>query len=142
MDVGSLPYRFLTVEGTDRLTLTGENVTVLPADTRYLHNEIAAASYVIADADWGRMAEILLANKKAALLEQREDLGSRERLDQLIERQQCIEIQEMELEDISGILERLREFSYSFDQEYHNDDYEIAKKILFAYPVKRRRNRS
>lgn len=142
LDVGSLPYRFLTVEGADRLVLTGENVTRLPADTRYLHNEIAAVSYVIADADWERMAEILLSNKKAALLEQKEDPGSRERLDQLLERQQCIEIQEMELQDISGILERLREFSYSLEQEYHNDDYEIAKKILFAYPVKRRRNRS
>lgn len=142
LDVGSLPYYFLTVEGTDRLLLTGENVTRLPADTRYLHNEIAAASYVIADAGWERMAEILLANKKAALLEQKNDPGSRERLELLLERQQCIEIQEMELEDISGILERLREFSYSLEQEYHNDDYEIAKKILFAYPAKRRRNRS
>jgi len=60
----------------------------------------------------------------------------------LVERNQSILAEEKEIFKIEELLKKLEVFSYSYEQEYYNSDYDLAKKILFAYPEKRRRNRS
>lgn len=138
-DVSGLPYHFLVAGEKE---WRGENITYLPDDTDNLQDYVAASKYVIADAAWNRISEILLANKTAALIG-REDLPmGREMVGILKKRQQCIEILPDELSDIGSVLARLEQFTYSYEYEYYNSDYDMAKKILFAYPEKRRRNRS
>ena len=100
---------------------------------------MAASTYVIAKAGWSTVAEILLSNRKSALLGRDTVAEDRTTIGILKDRQQCIEIQTEDLLHMEDILERLENFNYSFEHEYHNDDYEIAKKILFAYPEKKRR---
>lgn len=139
IDVSGLPYYFITVEGTD---LCGDNVMILPKETKNTQDYVAVSSYVIADATWNRIGEVVLANRKSALIGRENLPWSKEMVAVLKERQQCIEIGEDELKDMKSLLDGLKEFRYSFDQEYYNSDYDLAKKILFAYPEKRRRNRS
>lgn len=134
--VGHLPYHFIVTPG---LKVEGENVTYLPPDTKNMQNYVAASTYVISKAGWSTVAEILLSNTKAALLGRDTVAEDRSTIRILKEREQCIEIQTDDLLDMDKILERLAHFQYSLEHEYHNDDYEIAKKILFAYPERRKR---
>lgn len=135
--VGHLPYQFIVTPG---LKVKGDNVTYLPPDTKNTQNYVAASTYVIAKAGWSTVSEILLSNRKCALLGRDTVAEDRTTIEILKNRGQCIEIQTEELLHMEDILERLKEFRFSFEHEYHNDDYEIAKKILFAYPERRRRD--
>lgn len=139
VDVSGLPYSFVVTEGC---IFAGENVTVLSKDEKDLQDYVAASSYVIAEGGWNRIAEAVLANKKAAFLVNEQIPMSRQMVAMLKERQQCVEVTEDELSEIEKVIKRLDEFHYSYDYEYYNSDYDLAKKILFAYPEKRRRNRS
>lgn len=136
IEVGHLPYDFIVTPG---VKVKGENVTYLPAVTKNTQNYVAASQFVITKAGWSTTSEILLCNKKAALLCRPNAVEDTNTISLLKERNQCIEITDEDLKDVGNILERLKEFRFSFDHEYHNDDYEIAKKISFAYPKRRRR---
>ncbi|MDO4555977.1 MAG: hypothetical protein Q4B70_12640 [Lachnospiraceae bacterium] len=138
IDVGGLPYHFIVTPG---LKVRGENVTNLPPNTKDAQNYVAACTYVISKAGWSTVAEILLSNKKAALLKRDTVAEDRITIETLKNREQCIEIETKELFHMDKILEKLEQFHFSYEHEYHNDDYEIAKKILFAYPERRRRVR-
>lgn len=136
IDVGDLPYHFIVTPGLD---VKGKNVTYLSPDTRNTQNYVAASTYVISKAGWSTVAEALLSNRKCALLGRDTVAEDRTTIGILKEREQCIEIQTEDLLHMEKIIKRLEEFHYSFEHEYHNDDYDIAKKILFAYPERRRR---
>ncbi len=138
-DVSGLPYHFV-VAGNENWK--GDNVTCLPADTPDLQNYIAASRFVLGKGSFSLIAQVVLANKKSALAVDGNIPMSKNMIDLLTKREQCIQITEENMEDVGAVLKRLEEFSYSFEHEYHNDDYEIAKKILFTYPEKRRRSRS
>lgn len=137
IQVGHLPYHFIVTPG---LKVEGENVTYLPPYTKNAQNYVAASTYVISKAGWTTVSEILLSNRKCALLGRDTVAEDRTTIGILKDRGQCIEIQTEDLLHMEGILERLKEFKYSFEHEYHNDEYEIAKKILLAYPERRRRD--
>ena len=138
-DVSGMPYYFLVTEHT---RLKGENVTVLEAGPEHIHNYVAASAYVISDASWNRIAEVVLANRKAALFE-KEDLPFNGGMIEMLEnRGQCIRVMKDDETDIAELIRKLEDFSYSYDYEYYNSDYDLAKKLLFAYPEKRRRTRS
>ncbi len=138
-DVSNLPYHFFVIGNHN---WKGLNVTCLPADTQNVQNYIAASRFVLGKGSFRLISQVVLANIKSALVEDGKIPMSKEMIDILEKRHQCIQITEENMEDVGVVLERLEEFSYSFEQEYHNDDYEIAKKILFSYPEKRRRTRS
>lgn len=138
IEVGHLPYDFIVTPG---VKVKGDNVTYLPTGVKNTQNYVAASSYVISKAGWSTTSEILLSNTKAALLSRPNVAEDRNTIGILKERSQCIEITEEDLKDVGGIIERLKEFSYSLEHEYHNDDYGIAKKILYAYPEKKRRRK-
>ena len=138
IDVSGLPYDFVVMPG---LKVKGDNVTYLPPGTKNTQNYIAASKYVITKAGWSTTAEILLCNKKAAFLERNGVAEDRNTVNLLVERGQGIAVTEEDLKDIGAILQRLDQFEYSYEQEYHNDDYEIAKKILYAYPKRMRRRK-
>ena len=138
IEVGHLPYDFIVTPG---VKIKGDNVTYLPTGVKNTQNYVAASSYVISKAGWSTVSEILLSNTKAALLSRLNVAEDRNTIGILKERNQCIEIREEDLGDVEGIIERLKEFQYSLEHEYHNDDYEIAKKISFAYPEKKRRRK-
>lgn len=139
VDVSGLPYYFLVTENT---RLKGANVTVLESGLSHIHNYVAASAYVISYASFNRIAEVVLANRKAAFL-QKEDLPFCGRMmGMLRQRGQCILVSDEDAADIAGLIRQLKDFSYSYDHEYYNSDYDLAKKILFAYPEKRRRTRS
>ncbi|MBQ4340025.1 MAG: hypothetical protein IJC41_03380 [Firmicutes bacterium] len=139
IDVSEVPYHFVVTKGTP---LQGANVTVLSGDIENLQDYVAASSYVIAYGSWNRMGEALLANRKSAFLVKDDIPMSRQMIDILKQREQCIEAAEEDLTQIELLLNKLKEFAYSFEYDYYNSDYDLAKKILFAYPEKRRRNRS
>lgn len=136
IDVSHLPYHFIVTPGLD---VKGENVTYLTSDTMNTQNYVAASTYVISKAGWSTVAEALLSNRKCALLGRDTVAEDRTTIGILKEREQCIEIQTEDLLHMEEIIKRLEEFHYSYEHEYHNDDYEIARKILFAYPERRRR---
>ena len=85
------------------------------------------------------MSEILLSNRKCALLGRDTVAEDRTTIGILKERNQCIEIQTEDLLHMEQVLERMEQFPYSFEYEYHNDDYEIGKKLLLLYPERRKR---
>ena len=139
IDVSEVPYHFVVTKGTPFL---GGNVTVLSEDTENFQDYVAASSYVIAYGSWNRMGEALLANRKSAFLVKDDIPMSGQMIEILKQREQCIETGEDDLTQIELLLNKLKEFAYSFEYDYYNSDYDLAKKILFAYPEKRRRNRS
>ncbi len=139
VDVSSYPYRFVVTEGTD---LRGDNVVVYEEGPGEIHNYVAASIYTIAYASWTRVGQVVLSNKKAAFLVKNKDDINRYVLDVLKQRGQCVEIEEEEWENPGEVLEKLEKFSYSYEHEYYNSDYDLARYILYAYPEKRRRNRS
>lgn len=139
IEVGHLPYDFVVTPG---LNVKGDNVTFLPMGTKNTQNYVAASRYVISKAGWSTTSEILLCNKKAAFLARPTVAEDRNTCALIEERSQGIVIEEEELKDVGAILEKLDALKYSFDHEYHNDDYEIAKKLLYEYPEKRRRKRT
>ncbi len=136
IEVGHLPYDFVVTPG---IQLKGDNVTYLPTVTKNTQNYVAASKYVITKAGWSTTAEVLLCNKKAAFLCRPNAVEDTNTIALLKERGQGIEITDSDLKDVGSILKRLDDFHYSFDHEYHNDDYEIAKKISFSYPKRKRR---
>ena len=103
---------------------------------------MAASKFVIADVSWNAIAEVVLSNKKAAFAVKEKLSSSRWMLDLLKERGQCIELRRDMWLDMESLLNELENFCYSYDHEYYNSDYDMAKQIIFAYPEKRRRNRS
>ena len=115
------------------------NVFIPDLPILHMHNYIAASDYVIGRGDWDVAAFALLANKKAAYCKDEDARAEAKRIDILKERGQCIEILEEELADIPAVLKKLDALDYNYDMGYHNDDYEIAKMILSAYPKKRKR---
>lgn len=138
IEVGHLPYDFVVTPG---LKVKGDNVTYLPVGTKNTQNYVAASKYVITKAGWSTTAEIILCNKKAAYVERPTVAEDRNTIQLLVERGQGIAVKEEELKDIGAIIDRLDAFEYSYEHEYHNDDYEIAKKILYAYPKRMRRRK-
>ena len=146
IDVSGLSYRFVVTEGTP---LNGDNLIVLSKDVKNRQDYVAASRFVITWGTWNRIAEAVLANRKGAFLVKEEIPMSRYMVEMLKERQQGILVEknilseeESGFADLEMLLKNLEEFSYSFDYEYYNSDYDLARKILFAYPEKRRRNRS
>lgn len=136
IDVSHLPYHFIITPG---LKVKGDNVTYLSPDTKNTQNYVAASTYVIAKAGWTTVSEILLSNRKCALLGRDTVAEDRTTIEILKERNQCIEIQTEDLLHMEQVLERMEQFPYSFEYEYHNDDYEIGKKLLLLYPERRKR---
>jgi len=138
-DLSYLPYRFVITEGTP---LKGENVIVLSKETKNPQDYVAASRCLIGWGSWNTISQALLSNKKAAFFVQAEIPMSSRMIGTLVERNQCILAEEKEIFKMEELLKKLEVFSYSYEQEYYNSDYDLAKKILFAYPEKRRRNRS
>ncbi len=138
-DLSHLPYSFVITEGS---SFTGKNVQVLPQEVKNRQDYVAASRFLITYGTWNRIAEAVLSNRKAAYVVQEDLPMSRQMVGMLAQRGQGILIEEQDLFHIDEIIERLEAFTYSYDHEYYNSDYDLAKKILFAYPEKRRRNRS
>ena len=139
VNVADMPYYFIVTEGT---ALEGGNVSVISRESKEIHNYIAASSYVIAYGTWNRIAEAVLANRKAAFVIKEDVPMSGWMIDRLVQREQCLRAEKTDLADLDALLRKLADFRYSYDHEYYNSDYDLAKKILFSYPEKRRRTRS
>ena len=139
VDVSEYPYCFVATEGTH---LMGDNVVVFQEKTWVKHDYIAASTYVIGYASWIGIGQAVLANKKGAFLVKDNEPMERFMVDLLKKRGQCLEFNEEEWSDLGEILGKLEKFSYSYEHGYYNSDYDLARYILYAYPEKRRRNRS
>ncbi len=125
-DVSNLPYDFLVTKG---ITLRGDNVYQLPNNMINTPDYICASDYVISKGGWSTVAEILLQQKKCALLfrsSNREDDVTREYLQK---RKHCVPVDGEKPLDINDIICRLENLKPQ-DYNYHDSGDEIAEEII------------
>lgn len=121
--VEHLPYEFLTTRGVE---LIGKNVHRLPNDMINTPDYIAACDYVIAKGGWSTVAEILLQNRKCALLfrgDNSEDNNTRKVLE---ERGHCVGFEGKELVHIEAIIEKIIKLNTSTYDIYRDDKKKIC----------------
>lgn len=126
IEVGYLPYDFLITQGVN---LCGENVTRLPADTINTPDIIAASDYVIAKGGWSTVAEILLQQKKCALLFRGNNSEDRNTKKILQERGHCVPIEEQDLRHIDRVIEAIDALEPSTYDIYRDDTNKICDMI-------------
>lgn len=81
IEVGNIPYTFIATQGVN---LTGNNVVFLPETVVNTMDYISASDYVISKCGWSTVAEILLNNKKCALLSYSDSLEEKAILEKVI----------------------------------------------------------
>lgn len=127
--VENLPYDFLVTRG---IKLVGKNVYELPRDMINTPDYIAASKYVIAKGGWSTIAEILLQRKKCALLFRGENTEDNTTKAILERRQQCIAINEEQLNSMENILENLDVLQPDSYDIYVDDTEKISRMIARA----------
>lgn len=126
IDVSSIPYDFVITRG---IPLYGGNVYLLPNNTINTQDYIAASEYVIAKGGWSTVSEILLQKKKCCLLSRgtnREDDITRKYLKQ---KGHCIMINENELFDICGLIEKMKTLQAS-PYDYYDSTKQICSILV------------
>ena len=126
LDVSGLPYDFACTAG---ITLTGPNVEQLSPLMTNTPDYIAASTYVVAKGGWSTVAEILLAHKPSALLLRGSNSEDDATRDVLEPRGHCIALQEEDLRDLGGVLERLSALAPQPFDLYHDSREEICTVI-------------
>ena len=125
VDVSNVPYDFYTTEG---VPLVGDNVEVVPYSTINTQDYVAAADYVITKAGWGTVSECLLAKKPMALFSRDSVLEDRTTIKILKEKHLAVSIQQDDLKDIEGIINKMKTLDGSYAEFYDCAD-EVADKL-------------
>ena len=126
IDVSKMPFTFLITRGID---LYGDNVVKLPQDIINTPDYIAASKYVIAKGGWSTVAEIMLQNKKCALLFRGNNSEDNRTREFLKERNQCVALMEEELKDIASVINRIEMMEPLSYEIYRNDTIKICNII-------------
>lgn len=127
VSVEGVDAHFYTTEG---VPLTGSNVTVVSHSTLHTQDYVAAADYVITKAGWGTVAECLLAQKPMALFARDSVLEDRTTIRLLEQKKLAVKITYEQLEEMSALLEQLKQITYPAVPEYYNAAAEIVSKLL------------
>lgn len=125
VDVSDVPYDFYTTEG---VPLVGNNVEVVPYTTINTQDYVSAADYVITKAGWGTVSECLLAKKPMALFSRDSVLEDRTTIRILKEKHFAVSVQQDDLKDIEGIINKIKTLDGSYAEFYDCAD-EVADKL-------------
>lgn len=120
----------LRVYATHRVPLTGDHVARLSEEVIDTQNYIAASDGVITKAGWGTVAECILARKPMALFSRDTVLEDRTTIALLEKMNLAIRITEDDLENISGIWEKLQNLNTSAFDLFYNASDEIAETLI------------
>lgn len=127
IDVSKLPYDFIVTQG---INVKGNNVKYLDIDTMNTQDYLMASDYIITKAGWGTISEVLLGNKKCALISRNTVTEDRHTIKWLVDRNLALEIKYEEF-DIEKILKALEEREFDFNKYNFENDYKnIGDKIV------------
>lgn len=127
IDVSQLPYDFITTRG---INLIGINSYQLPLDIINTPDYIAASEFVIAKGGWSTIAEILLLQKKCALLMRGNNAEDNHNKMILEQRHQCIAINGDEMDDIGELINKIDLLNPDSYGIYTNDVDKICDIII------------
>ena len=120
-----LPYDFFC---TEKLNFVGRNVTVIPKSTPNSQDYVKAADYCIAKAGWGTVAEIMLAQKRFALLKRPDVYEDTYTINEIERLNAGIGINVSDLSNMSSILMQLQSYNLH-KRQYTNNIFYISSII-------------
>ena len=125
INVEHLPYDFIC---TEKLNFVGRNVTVIPKSTPNTQDFVKAADYCIAKAGWGTVAEIMLAQKRFALLKRPDVYEDTYTINEIERLNAGIGINVSDLSNMSSILMQLQNYNLH-KRQYTNNIFYISSII-------------
>lgn len=110
IDVSQIPYDFIT---TSALNFIGSNVSKLPLDIDNTNDYVAAADYCIAKAGWSTVSEMMIARSRFAVINRPNVPEDTMLIREVVRRGAGIAINGEDLQNISSVIKRLKEYSKS-----------------------------